>query len=84
MASELTREQLLAALEMVAGNVTDACFLDDDGISGRYFDWSGHDGRGTKIMEVGNGETEVMFAVSRADLVKLHAALTKYLLSGPE
>jgi len=53
----------------------------------RYFDWCTQvdDHSGIRRMEIGDGRGEaIQFDMSREDMVRLHAALTVYLLTNPE
>lgn len=71
----MTRNMLLETLAAVQDDC-DQVQCDD----GSYFDWSVGDA-GTRSMEVGNGDDAVMIPMTREDLIRLHAALTRTLLA---
>ena len=75
----MTRETLLESLAAVADE--NGVYLHDD--DGTYIDWSSQvDGKW--IFEVGDDSEAVQVYLSRADLVRLHAALTRTLLLDAE
>ncbi len=49
-----------------------------------YFDWSTQLDDGKRRMEISDSEETVQIDMTREDMVRLHAALTVYLLTNPE
>lgn len=75
----MTSQQLLATLTAVAD---DASITFEDG---RYLDWSVSEDDGSRYLEVGENIDDsdaaaVCIRLSRSELLRLHAALTKTLL----
>jgi len=72
-APAMARAELLETLAAVGE--TSGVYFEDDG---RYLDWSGN------VLELGTDGEGLNFEVSRADLVRIHAALTRHLLQTAE
>ena len=71
-----SRQALLESLAAVAD--AGAVQLDDD----RYIDFS-VESEGKRMFEVGDGQGTVQLELTRAEMLQLHAALTRTLIEGP-
>jgi hypothetical protein len=70
-------DALIASLTALHTDAEDAVTLDGDG----YLDWSIRLTDGGRQLEVSDGTDAMALDLSRADLVRLHAALTLTLLA---
>jgi hypothetical protein len=75
------REMLLASLVLVNEDAGGVYFDYDQDYDGRYIDWSCKLADGGRQFEVGDGTEGVQLELTRAELVRLHAALTRLLLA---
>lgn len=77
----MTKDEMIQALGLVTNGGIQFDERDDDGTPGRYIDWSTVRYNGMRGFEVGDGNGNVQFDLTRAEMVALHAALTATLLT---